>query len=467
MTQPKRSELGPKPIHPMAKRKKKGKLKWIILMVVVLALAIVGAVVAKSKSGSKGVEVTVGTSTRGDITSIVTATGKIYPEVEVKISSEVAGEIIELPVNDGSRVNKGDVLVRVNPDTLEAQVHQQEAALSASKATAAQAKAQMLKAELDRERTQKMFDRGFATQEELDQVQTTLDVAIASHQAANFRIEQQEMELKEAQDRLNKATTYAPVDGTITSLTAELGDRVVGTGQYAGTEIMRLADLSNMEVRVDVSEAEIVDVKIGDAADIEIDAFPDEKFVGVVTEIANSAKTAGSGSQEQLTTFEVKVRLSVEDDRYRPGMTATADIKTKTSSDTVLVPLQSVTVRQKEDVERQLNPKKKGEEKDETSKPEETAQGPRGPGGPNGNRAKPRDSTQRVVFVVKDGKVLLTPVETGIADNRNIEILSGLESDTKIVTGSYGVLTRTLNHEMEVLEKTSRGMGERGPGRSE
>lgn len=451
----------------MAKRKKKGKLKWIILMVVVLALAIVGAVVAKSKSGSKGVEVTVGTSTRGDITSIVTATGKIYPEVEVKISSEVSGEIIELPVNDGLRVKKADVLVRVNPDTLEAQVHQQEAALSASKANAAQAKAQMLKAELDRDRTQKMFDRGFATQEELDQAQTSLEVATASHQAANFRIEQQEMQLKEAQDRLDKATTYAPVDGTITSLTAELGDRVVGTGQYAGTEIMRLADLSNMEVRVDVSEAEIVDVKIGDAADIEIDAFPDEKFVGVVTEIANSAKTAGSGSQEQLTTFEVKVRLSVEDDRYRPGMTATADIKTKTSADTVLVPLQSVTVRQKEDVERQLNPKKKGEDKDETSKPEENAQGPRGPGGPGGDRAKPRDTTQRVVFVVKDGKVLLTPVETGIADNRNIEILSGLESDTKIVTGSYGVLTRTLNHEMEVLEKTSRGMGERGPGRSE
>jgi len=432
-------------------------MKWIIVMVIVLALAVVGMVIAKSKSKPKGVEVTVGTSMRGDITSIVTATGKIYPEVEVKISSEVAGEIIGLPVTDGMKVEKGDVLVRVNPDTLEAQVKQQEAALSASKANASQAKAQMLKAQLDLSRTEKMFAKGFATQEELDQAKTSVEVANASHEASMFRIDQQEMQLKEARDELNKATTFAPISGTITALNSELGDRVVGTGQFSGTEIMRLADLTNMEVRVDVSEAEIVDVKIGDKADIEIDAFPDEKFSGVVTEIANSAKTSGSGSQEQLTTFEVKVRLELADTRYRPGMTATADIKTKTATEVVLVPLQSVTVRQKDEIERQLNAKIAKDEKGVEEKTEKDRTTPE-ESKANGVKAKEdaKDNTQRVVFVVKDGKAILTKVETGIADNKNIEIKTGLRDNEKIVTGSYGVLTRTLKHDSQVIEKKSK-----------
>ena len=391
-------------------------------MMVIVVLAVVGLVIAKSKSGPKGVEVTIGSSTKGDITSVVTATGKIYPEIEVRISSEVAGEIVELPVTDGMVVKKGDILVRVNPDTLEAQVKQQEAALSASKANAAQAKAQMLKAKLDLSRTEKMFEKGFATQEELDQVRTTVEVTIASHEASMFRIQQQDMQLKEASDELNKATTFAPNDGTITALNSELADRVVGTGQFAGTEIMRLADLSNMEVRVDVSEAEIVNVKIADKADIEIDAFPDEKFVGVVTEIANSAKTSGSGSQEQLTTFEVKVRLEEPDSRYRPGMTATADIKTKTSKDVVLVPLQSVTVRPKDEIERQLNPKKKdgdkGKKTEDKKAEGEKAEGEKAEGETKtaekkadgadkdkkdrgGKRGDIKDTTQRVVFVFK------------------------------------------------------------------
>ena len=344
--------------------------------------------------------------------------------------------------------------------------------MSASKANAAQAKAQMLKAELDLTRTEKMFEKGFATEEELDQVKTSLEVATASHEASMFRIQQQDMQLKEARDYLSKATTLAPISGTITSLSSELGDRVVGTGQYAGTEIMRLADLHNMEVRVDVSEAEIVDVKIGDKADIEIDAFPDEKFSGVVTEIANSAKTSGSGSQEQLTTFEVKVRLEVPDTRYRPGMTATADIKTKTSKDVVLVPLQSVTVRQKDEIEKQLKPKSEGksDEKksgettasDDASKTEAKPAAEKRNGGP-GDKKDFKDSTQRVVFVVKDGKVVLTPVETGIADNKNIEITKGLDAEQKIVTGSYGVLTRTLKHDSEVIEKKGGDFGSRGP----
>jgi HlyD family secretion protein len=458
----------------MAKRKKKGKLKWIIILVVVLALAVAGMIIVKNKSGQKGTEVTVGESSRGNITSVVTATGKIFPVVEVRISSEVAGEIVELPVADGMVVQRGDVLVRVNPDTLEAQVKQQEAALSASKANAAQAKAQLLKAELDLSRTQNMFERGFATQQELDQTLTSVEVARASHEASVFRIEQQDMQLKEARDSLNKATTYAPISGTITALNSELGDRVVGTGQFAGTEIMRLADLTDMEVRVDVSEAEIVDVKINDQADIEIDAFPNEKFTGVVTVIANSAKTSGSGSQEQLTTFQVRIRLEKPDARYRPGMTATADIKTKTAENVVLVPLQSVTVRPRDEVRRQLNPSqtdtpaeaKPDATQTRTGAPQEgRGSGERGgPGG--GGRPGGRDSTQRIVFMVQDGKAIMTPVETGIADSRNIEITSGLEENVKIVTGSYGVLTRTLKHESAITEKAAADNNRMGPNRN-
>lgn len=441
----------------MAKRKKKSKLKLIIIAVILIA--VIGAVIVmKARSKPPGTEVTIGESIRGDITSVVTATGKIYPEIEVKISSEVAGEIINLPVADGMLVEKGTMLVRVNPDTLEAQVKQQEAAFSASKANAAQAKAQLLQAKLDLKRTESLFEKGFATQDELDQGKTGLEISKAQHEASVYRIKQQEMQLKEASDELSKATTFAPIYGTITALNSEIGDRVVGTGQFAGTEIMRLADLRNMEVRVDVSEAEIVEVNIGDKADIEIDALPDEKFKGTVTEIANSAKTSGSGSQEQLTTFQVKVKLDIADDRYRPGMTATADIKTETVTETVLVPLQSVTVRQKSEVERQLKPKDEEGKKDENGeeKPASEEQDKKETGAKHGNGSDKdrKNSLQRVVFKVVDGKAILTPVETGIADSKNIEITSGLEDGEKIVTGSYGVLTRVLKHDSDVKEKT-------------
>lgn len=439
----------------MAKRKKKSKLKLIIIAVILIA--VIGAVIVmKARSKPPGTEVTIGESIRGDITSVVTATGKIYPEIEVKISSEVAGEIINLPVADGMLVEKGTMLVRVNPDTLEAQVKQQEAAFSASKANAAQAKAQLLQAKLDLKRTESLFEKGFATQDELDQGKTGLEISKAQHEASVYRIKQQEMQLKEASDELSKATTFAPIYGTITALNSEIGDRVVGTGQFAGTEIMRLADLRNMEVRVDVSEAEIVEVNIGDKADIEIDALPDEKFKGTVTEIANSAKTSGSGSQEQLTTFQVKVKLDIADDRYRPGMTATADIKTETVTETVLVPLQSVTVRQKSEVERQLKPKDEEGKKDENGeeKPASEEQDKKETGAKHGSDKDRKNSLQRVVFKVVDGKAILTPVETGIADSKNIEITSGLEDGEKIVTGSYGVLTRVLEHDSDVIEKT-------------
>ncbi|MBK1876406.1 efflux RND transporter periplasmic adaptor subunit [Pelagicoccus mobilis] len=405
------------------------------------AIVLIGAGITFATKFNKGdqiTEVTVEKAQRGDITSLVTATGKVFPEVEVSISSEVAGEIIELGVKDGQTVEKGNLLVRVNPDRLEAQVLQQEAALRASKSNSSEAKARMLQAELDLKRQTNLFQKGFTTQEQLDEAETMREISQASYEATLSRIEQQEMQLKEARDSLAKATTYSPIGGTITSLSSELGDRVVGTGQFAGTEIMRVADLSHMEIRVDVSETDIVQVKIGDPATIEIDALPDDEFKGEVSEIANSAK-GGNNASDQLTTFEVKVRLTDPNDRIRPGMTATADIETQTVSDVIKVPLQSVTVRSKDEVKKQL-----GEKSDE-SKPED-GDNKKAPEKSN----KKRDSLERVVFVFDSDQVTLARVETGLADNRFIEIKSGVEVDQQIVTGGYRVLTRELEHEKAV-----------------
>lgn len=449
----------------MKKRKKKSWLKRVVIILVVLAgIGTFGAI--KAGSAPKGIEVTSGKSVRGDITSVVTATGKIHPQAEVKLSSEVSGEIIELPVRDGESVKKGDLLFRVNTDTLEAQVKQQEAALSATKANSAQNKAQMELAGLNLKRIENLAEKGFVTEDELDQARTNMEVAKAAYEASVFQIARQEMQLKEAMDALGKASTYAPIDGTVTILNAESGDRVVGTGQFAGTEILRLANLSAMEVRVDVAETDIINVKVGDQADIEIDSLPNEKFAGVVSEIANSANTANMGSQEQLTTFQVRVRFDKADNRFRPGMTATADIRTKSEKDVVLVPLQSVTVRQKTEVREQLKLKPEKEDDETKAADSEDSKDPDSGKKPSDNRKEnARDSMQRVVFVIRDGKAILTPVETGIADSRNIQIVSGLDEGQTIVTGNYGVLTRELKHEslVRVKENGSDKGGKPGP----
>lgn len=423
------------------------KRYWISAIILIGAGA---AFALKLNKGEELTEVTVEKAQRGDITSVVTATGKVHPEVEVTISSEVAGEIIELGVKDGQRVEKGDLLVRVNPDRLEAQVLQQEAALRASKANASEAKARLLQAELDLKRQKNLFEKGFATQEQLDDAETSLEISQASHQATLSRIEQQEMQLKEARDSLAKATTYAPIAGTITSLSSEIGDRVVGTGQFAGTEIMRVADLSQMEIRVDVSESDIVQVKIGDPATIEIEALPDDEFEGEVSEIANSAAEESNSSSGELTTFQVKVRLLEPDQRIRPGMTATADIATQTVTNVVKIPLQAVTVRSKDEVARQLKEDPKADE----------AKAPNNQDRPNGKNARKRDALERVVFLYKDDSTVeLVRVETGLADNRSIEIKSGLDEGQQIVTGGYRVLTRELENgkTVKIAEKKKNG----------
>ncbi len=422
-------------------KKKPSTRKWIFLL---LFLIVAGGLAFYGMTGAeKGIEVTTATVETGDITSLVTATGKVQPEVEVVISSEVPGEIIELPVKDGDVVEKGDLLVRVNPDTLEAQVAQQEASLASIRANSAQRRAEMLQAELDLQRTEDLNQKGFSTEDELDRARTRLEVARAAHESSLFQIQRQDMQLKEANDLLSKASLYAPISGTVVSLSSELGDRVVGTGQFAGTEIMRLANLANMEVQVDVSEADIVNIDIGQAALIDIDAFPDDELEGTVTEIANSAETSGSRSQEQLTTFAVRIKIDDPGRRLRPGMTATADIRTATVTDVVKAPLGSVVVRPRREVEEAAEAAAgngtEGDSGKEASAP--------------GNGRPESNDRLRVVFVATDGKARLRKVDTGIADRDSIEIISGLETGESLITGSYRALTRELEDGSDIVER--------------
>ena len=429
----------------MSKKKKLSLRNGIFLAVFLVIIGVI-FVIAR-KGGDNGIEVTVKAVQRGDITSMVTATGRIQPEMEVVISSEVPGEIIELPVTDGATVDKGDLLVRVNPDTLEAQVKQQEASLAATRASAAQSRAQMLQAELDLRRVEDLHEKGFVTEDDLEQARTRLEVARAAYESATFQIQRQEMQLKEANDQLAKASLYSPIDGTITSLRSETGDRVVGTGQFAGTEIMRVANLENMEVQVDVSEADIINVAIGQKATVEVDALPDEPLTGYVTEIANSAKSTNERSQEQLTTFAVRIKLENPGRRLRPGMTATADIETDTVKDVVKVPLGSVVVRPRDELA-------KGED-GERRKDTDTSEDPHPGRGDRQNRKQ--DDRVRVVFLANEKTASIRQVETGIADRDSIEIQAGLEAGERIITGSYRALTRELKEGSRITERKTGG----------
>jgi HlyD family secretion protein len=432
---------------PTRRKKSKKKLIAFLVLIVVAAVA-VGTLATRKKE--KPIEVTVEKAERRTVTSIVSATGRIFPEVEVKISSEVAGEIIDLPVVEGQLVKKGDLLVKIDPERYEAQVRQREVSINTAKSKSLEAKANRLQAEQDLRRVEELFAKGFTSEKEIEDARTLLQIRKVQEESSLLEIERTESTLEEAQDYLSKTILFAPMDGTISKLDSELGERVVGTGSFAGTEIMRVADLTNIEVRIEVSETDIVHVKIGDKATVEVDAITDEKFEGYVTEISSSAANVRQNN-DQLTTFEVRIKLVKPSSKLRPGMTATADIETKTVEDAISVPMQSVTVRKKDEVEKALNPDlkdvaDKGSKNppkmgdDESKKPE-------------GEKAT-KDDLQRIVFIVKEDKVAMRKVKTGIADNTYIVIEEGISPGEEVVSGSYRAITRDLAHDKLVTLKS-------------
>jgi HlyD family secretion protein len=425
--------------------KKKSKKKWIIIGSAVLVVLIIIGIYFKNKNQETGTPVTVEKAVIKTITQLVTATGKVQPEVEVKISTEAPGEIIELPFKEGAVVKKGDLLVKIRPDTYQSQVEQQEANLVAAKANAVQAKSQLSKAQEDFKRTDELVRKQLLSDSDFTAAKTNLEVAQANYDNALAQIRRTEGALSQARDLLNKTIIYSPMDGAISALGSEVGERVVGTGSFAGTEIMRVADLSTMEVRVKVNENDVVNVKVGDKATITIDAYPGRTFSGAVTEISSSAQNTSATSAstqvtnaDEVSNFQVKIRISDHDVNLRPGMSATADIATQTVENVVAVPIQSVTVRATGGMTTEELQKKNAKEAQEKSGNElelvaerETARRMAG-------------KLERIVFIRNGSKVKAQKVETGIADNTSIQVKSGVKAGDEVVSGSYAAISRKL-----------------------
>ncbi|HZR77770.1 MAG TPA: efflux RND transporter periplasmic adaptor subunit [Chthoniobacterales bacterium] len=391
----------------------------------------------------KPIPVTTDKAVRRTILQTVSATGKVQPETEVKISPEVAGEIIELPVVDGQNVKKGDLLVRIKPDSYKALLEQQEAAISAAKATNLQQKATMLKTEQDLKRADEMYAKKTISIQEYNAAQAAADVAKNTYESSLHEIERAQAASSQARDQLSKTAIFAPLDGTITLLNSKLGERLVATGQFAGTEVMRVADLSKMQAVVDVNENDIPNVKVGDKANIKIDAYGERRFKGTVAQIANTGKTTGSGTQEEVTNFEVKINLDREDVLLRPGLSCTADIQTNMVKDVVAIPMQAVTIRtgesnrSPEEIEKR---KMKAAARDKADNNAEYVNERQ----EKAAQKEEREKLSKVVFLKKGGKAQSVKVTTGISDDTFMEIKSGVQAGDEVISGSYSAISRKL-----------------------
>lgn len=437
------------------------KLRNLIIVVVLLiALAFIG-----KKLGWFGKEdltrVTTEKVARRTITEVVSASGKVQPEVEVKISADVSGEIVELHIKEGDQVTKGQLLAKINPDIYTSMLERMSAALNTAKANLAntrsrltQAESQFNKTELNFNRNRQLFDNKAISTADFESIKSAYEVSKAELEgarqgvvAAEFEVKSGEASLKESSDNLKKTSIFAPVSGTVSKLNVEQGERVVGTSQMSGTEIMRIANLHEMEVSVDVNESDIVRVHMNDTAVIEVDAWLNRKFKGIVTEIANTASSAGM-STDQVTNFTVKVRILQEsyadllnkekpdESPFRPGMSATVDIQTKTMRDVLSIPVQAVTTRDTAKASQEAADAEEADKKTDNKKTEE-------------------EHIEECVFALDGGKAMLRTVKTGIQDNNYIEIVSGLTDKQEVITAPYSAVSKTLKHKekVEVVEK--------------
>ncbi|WGF93823.1 efflux RND transporter periplasmic adaptor subunit [Aequorivita marisscotiae] len=417
---------------------KKKTLLWVIIG---FALLIVLLIVGKKaglfgKTGDfKEVEITqIAPIT---IIETVAATGKIQPEVEVALSSEVSGEIIELPVKEGQTVQKGDLLVKINPDLIQAAVSQSQAGLQNVRAQLTQAEASEQNAKQNFERNKILFEKGVISKAEWDKSVTDYNMAKANSKAAYFNVQSASANVKQSVDNLARTTIYAPMSGTISKLSVELGERVVGTAQMAGTEIVRVANLQNMEVEVDVNENDIVKVAVGDSTIVEVDAYLKREFKGIVSEIANSAESALTA--DQVTNFKVKVRILPDSYKnltegkpesyspFRPGMTATVDIITNTKKNIIGVPISAIVIKT------DTTDTKKSYLSETTTA---------------------TDQKFEAVYLKEGDEAKLRVVKTGIQDDSNIEIISGLKEGETVIIGPYNTVTKQLKQgdKVEVIE---------------
>jgi len=413
------------------------KKKIYILVGAVVTLIIV-LVTLKSKGiiGSNDDSKQVETSKVDEITIIetVSATGKIQPEIEVKISSEVSGEIIALPIKEGQVVKKGDLLVKINPDLYTSGYNRTVSNLSGTKAGLSQADATFKEAKASYDRSKTLFDKGIISRSDWDKAIAAFEGAKANKESAYYNVQSSNATVKEAKDNLGRTTIYAPADGTISSLGVELGERVLGTQQMTGTEILRVANLNNMEVEVDVNENDIVKINIGDSTKIQVDAYLKKEFKGIVTSISNSASAATTA--DQVTNFKVKVRILKESYQdllegkpatyspFRPGMTATVDIITERKEKVIGVPISAVVIKSDTTATKSYEIKDEGEDKKVVPK---------------------NDKKFECVFVKVGNKAKIRIVKTGIQDDTNIEVTSGLKKGDVVIVGPYTTVTKDLN----------------------
>jgi HlyD family secretion protein len=417
------------------------KQKKLLPFAIGLLIVIIGLLVVGKKAGWIGEEFAISVSTQKveskTITEFITANGKIQPETEVKISPDVSGEIIELYVAEGDQVKAGDPLCVIKPDMYISALNRAEAALNSSKARLAQAEAQQIERELAFKRAKQLFDTNTIPVSEFETAEATFKVAQSEVRAAEFSVKSAEATVEEAREQLTKTRIFAPIPGTISALNVEKGERVVGTSMMIGTEMMVVADLDRMEVQAEVNENDIVKVTLNDTALVEVDAYLNRKFKGVVTEIANSAKVSGT-TTDQVTNFDVKVLLLHESYAdlidstsrklypFRPGMSATVDILTNTRENVISVPIAAVTTRVL----------------DEKKEEEQTA-------GIQSGLSKSDERTE-VVFLYKDGRARQLPVKTGIQDNVSIEITEGLGEGDEVIVAPYNAISKTLKDSISV-----------------
>ena len=427
------------------KKKSNKFLPYIIGLVVILIIVLV----VGKKQGWFGKDFEINVSTKvvesRTITELITANGKVQPETEIKISPDVSGEIIEMNVEEGDEVKKGQLLLVIKPDIYIQSLNRAQASLSSSQARLAQSDARMIESELSFKRANTLSKQDAIPVSDFETAQASFKVAQSEVKAAQFAVKSAEASVAEAQEQLVKTKIYAPMDGTVSRKNVEKGERVVGTNMYAGTELLVIANLHLMEVKVDVNENDIVRVNLNDTALVEVDAYLGRKFKGIVTEIANSANVAG-GSTDQVTNFNVKILLldssykdltdTITGKKYpfRPGMSATVDIQTETRLNVISVPIQAVTTRSLKNNTKE-EPKKEDAEMPEGETSAVTTQ----------EVKTVEDEKVEVVFVYKDGKVFKQPVKTGIQDSENIEILEGVKAGDEIVVAPFNAINKLLN----------------------
>lgn len=405
--------------------------KKIIWFAVIATALIVLLIYTGVRKNAKGITVEIMEISKKTITEVIPANGKIQPVVEVKISPDVSGEIVQLDFEEGDEIKKGELILKIKQDVYISIRDRAEASLNSVKAQLSQQKAQFIQTEQEYSRNKKLYDQNAISESEYEASYAQYEMAKAQIEAAEFNVKSSEAALKEAEENLTKTVIYSPMDGIISRMDVEQGERVVGTSQMAGTEMLRIANFDRMEVLVDVNENDIIRIEQGDTAEIDVDAYPSRSFMGVVTQIANSAKNAGT-SLDQVTNFEVKIYILPESYEnltsenklpFRPGMSASVSIRTDSRENVLAIPLKAITTRDdllEDSVKKSL--------------------------GMN-------ESVEQVFILNSDNTVSVKKITTGIQDLYDIEILKGLSDEDKIVTGPFNAISRTLREGSVVTPK--------------